>query len=200
MEEAMEPVREYKKPRKARSNSRSQDELQKASEKIEAFEAEMKETLSQRDFSKEPEHEPITKMSQREMQGAKDLYLKPSRSIYGRGERFNEKFREDYEFDKQYVKFVADHREIIGETIEIWTKKYPGTAAEFWEVPSGKPVWGPRYLAEQIKKCNYRRLKMNESTNIGSDHIGSYTGQLIVDQVVARLEATPVSSGRSVFV
>ena len=52
MEEAMEPVREYKKPRKARSNSRSQDELQKASEKIEAFEAEMKETLSQRDFSK----------------------------------------------------------------------------------------------------------------------------------------------------
>jgi len=64
-------------------------------------------------------------------------------------------------FQKEYVQFIAENKEIIGETIEIWTRPFGGMPAEFWKVPVNKPVWGPRYLAEQIKRCYYLVIKTN---------------------------------------
>ena len=101
---------------------------------------------------KEDKVEPQTKISQSDIAKSKDVYLKPAKTI-GSKERFNEKFREDYNFSKEYVQFIAENKECIGETTELWTKPYPGLPAEFWQVPSNKPVWGPRYLAERIKGC-----------------------------------------------
>ncbi len=144
------------------------------------------------------EVEPQTKLSQKDLARAKDIYLKPKRSMGG-GERFNENFREDYEFAKEYVNFIAEHKEIIGETIEMWTKPFAGIPAEEWAVPTNKPVWAPRYVAEQIKRRGYHRLKMNESTGTGSDHNAQYFGQPVIDTFVQRLDAIPVSSRRSVF-
>ena len=44
--------------------------------------------------------EPQTKMSQKDLAKAKDIYLKPERSI-GSREKFNENFRDDYNFAKE---------------------------------------------------------------------------------------------------
>jgi len=75
--------------------------------------------------------------------------------------------------------------------------------AEFWQVPTNKPIWGPRYLAERIRGCQYRVLKMDESpaeNNTSSrDSVAVYKGVIQVDKQVSRLTAEPVSNRRSVF-
>jgi len=144
------------------------------------------------------EVEQQTKLSSREMAASKDVYLKPVKTV-ARRDKFNENFREHYNFDKEYVCFTAENREIIGEKIEIWTGKYAGTPVEYWEVPVNKPVWGPRYLAEQIKKCSYHRFVMRESTIIESSGYGQMYGAMAVDTTVQRLDAVPASTRKSIF-
>jgi hypothetical protein len=190
---------------KASSNF-AQKELDRAEKQFEKFEENIKEmTLDRMNEAPKLEQEPQTKMSNREAQKADGVWLKPVRSIgpgvhpkTGEVERFNEKFRKDFEFASEYVKFIAEHKE-LGETIEIWTKAFPGTNMEYWEVPVNKPVWGPRYLAEQIKKASYHRLRMDEQKVIGYNQMGAMTGQLVVDNIVQRLDATPVSDRKSIF-
>lgn len=179
--------------------STSEKELDKIQEQAEAFEQNIKDlTLDRMNEASKEEVEPQIKLSQREIERSKDIYLKPKRSI-GSKEKFNEKFRDAYNFDKEYVNFIAENKEIIGEAIPLWTKPYAGVPAEEWDVPVNKPVWGPRYLAEQIRRCTYHRLMMNENAPIGSDHMGTYQGQMVVDKVIARLTAEPVVNTKSVF-
>lgn len=173
-----------------------------AQENFDEFDASVKELSKDiKAPAKRLEEEPQTKLSQRDIDRSKDIYLKPTRTVScPPNQKFNEKFREKYEFDKEYVQFIAEHKEIQGETIDIWTRPYGGMAAEYWQVPTNKPVWGPRYLAEQIKNCNYKRLTIQQSTVTGADNMGQYFGQLVVDSTVQRLDAIPVNSGRkSIF-
>lgn len=181
------------------SNSKSQKELDRADAEFKKFDAELKEmTLDSVNTAPKEDKEDQTKLSQKEIQKSKDIYLKPDRSIAS-VEKFNEKFRESYNFQKEYVNFVAENHEIIGETIEKWTKEFPGQPAEFWKIPTNKPVWGPRYLAESLKRCSYRIFSMDERQVVGADGMGSYTGKIIVDSVKQRLDAHPVSTRKSVF-
>lgn len=181
-------------------------ELDKAQQEFDNFKENIDQlTLDRMNAAPKEEVEPQTKISNREAQKTDGIYLKPIRSIMavnpktGEREKFNEKFRKDWEFDKEYVKFVAEHKEIIGETIEMWTHPYGGVPAEFWNIPVNKIVWGPRYLAEQIKKCTYHRLRTDDHKVTSSDGLGTYTGQIIVDQTISRLDAHPVSEKKSVF-
>lgn len=181
-------------------SSASQKELDKCEEQFNAFDEHVKSLthdrlneLAPREHDAEMQH----KMSQREMQRANAIVLKPSKSI-GSKEPFNEKFRDEYKFKSQYVKFVAEHREIIGEKIETWTKPFAGMPAEFWEVPVNKPVIAPRYVAERIKKCGYHRLKMDERTSDQGQGMTFY-GSIAVDNYVQRLEAHPVNEAKSIF-
>jgi hypothetical protein len=188
------------------SSGFAQKELDKAEKQFDQFEQEIKDcTLDRMNAAPKEESEQQTKMSNREAQKAEGIWLKPEKAIgpgvhpkTGEIEKFNEKFRSDYNFQKEYVKFIAEHKE-LGETIEIWTKAFQGVNLEFWKVPVNKPVWGPRYLAEQIKRCSYHRLRMDEQRIISSDGMGSYTGQLVVDNIVQRLDAVPVSEKKSIF-
>jgi len=141
---------------------------------------------------------PQVERSQAELAKTKDIYLKPHRSISVR-DKFNEDYRKAWEYDKEYVQFEAENIEIIGEDIDIWTKPYAGVSAEWWKVPVNKPVWGPRYLAEQIKRASYHRLKMEQSVITSSTSAGSFYGQMAVDTTVQRLNAKPVTQKRSVF-
>lgn len=141
--------------------------------------------------------EPQTKLSQKEIDKSKQHYLKPEKAINNQ-QKFNEKFREKYDFQRQYVQFIAENKEIIGDTIEIWTRPFGGMPAEFWKVPVNKPVWGPRYLAEQIKRKFYHRLVMTPSVS-SADGMGQYYGQLAADTTIQRLDANPVSTSRSFF-
>lgn len=139
------------------------------------------------------DYEPQTKMSNREQNKAEALYLKPERSIGCRA-KFNEDYRAAYEYDRQYVRFVAENNEIIGEAAELWTKKYAGQPAEFWKVPVNKVVVGPRYLAERIAECKYRRLVMKEDKIVSSDGTGTYFGALQYEEIRHRLDARPAGN------
>ena len=184
---------------KPNMNSESEKELAKVEKQFDNY----KENLDQMSFDRanlasKQDVEPQTKISQQDIAKSNDIYLKPNRTIAGR-DKFNEDFRSQYNFDKEYVQFISENREIIGEEIEMWTKPYAGVPAEFWKIPVNKPVWGPRYLAEQIKRCNYHRFTMQQNTMTSADGTGTYYGAITVDTTIQRLDALPVSSRKSIF-
>lgn len=180
-------------------NSLAEKELDKAEKQFEKFDDEIKSMTKDRmDLAPRPDLEPQTKIANADLDKMKDIYLKPIKTISCR-DKFNESYRKDYEFAKEYVNFIAENKEIVGESIEIWTRPFGGMPAEEWKVPVNKPVWGPRYLAEQIKRKFYHRLTMQQNTNTGSDHAGQYYGTMAIDTTVQRLDALPVTKKRSVF-
>lgn len=188
-------------------NSLAERELDKAQEQFDAFDKNVKEmTFDRMNASPKDDVEPQTKLSSSQIDKSKDIYLKPKRSFppgvdpkTGKREMFNEKFRDEYNFQKEYVQFVAENFEIIGESIDMWTKRFPGVNCEQWEVPVNIPVWGPRYLAEQLTKCTYHRLKMIDKST-ASDHQGNtFYGTMVADNTVQRLNARPVSTRKSIF-
>ena len=181
------------------SNSFTERELDKADAQFQAYDANIKNLTQDRmNMAPKEDVEPQTKIAQIDRDKMKELYLKPKKSI-GCRDKFNEDYRSQYEHDKQYVCFEAENKEIIGENIEIWTRPYAGMPAEEWSVPTNKPVWGPRYLAEQIKRKFYHRLVMQQNVSTGSDGMGQYYGTMAVDTTIARLDARPVSSNKSFF-
>lgn len=183
-----------------RKPNMSESALEQAKSQFDSFDNQIQTlTLDRMNETPKEEVEPQTKLSQHEISNSKDIYLKPKRSISSR-EKFNEEYREEYNFSKEYVHFIAENKELTGESIEIWTKPFPGMPAEEWCIPSNKPIWGPRYLAEQIKRKYYHRLRMDDKTVISQDGHGSYTGAMVVDTTIPRLDAYPVSSRRSVFI
>jgi hypothetical protein len=183
--------------KKAKTNL--ENELESAKQQIDAFEKNVNElTLDRMNAAPKEDIEPQTKLSSQDIKKSTEIYLKPTKSI-ARRDKFNEKLRKQYEFDKELVYFVAENREIIGEDIELWTGKYGGMPVEFWKVPTNKPVWGPRYLAEQIKSCSYHRLTMNQSVVTESGGYGQMYGALAVDTTVQRLDARPATKRTSVF-
>ena len=181
------------------TNSLAEKELDSAQKQLDAFEQNVKDlTLDRMNQAPKQEAEAQTKLSSEEISKSKDVYLKPHKVISCK-DKFNEDYRKQYEFDKEYVQFIAENKEIIGETIELWSKPYAGIPAEYWQVPSNKPVWGPRYLAEQIKRCTYHRLVMQQSVITATNHAGQMFGALAADTIVQRLDAHPVSSKKSIF-
>lgn len=190
--------------------------LQIAADNFDKFDDDIKTmTMDRMNETPKKETEPQTKLSQDEVAKSKDIYLKPIRIVgpgvnpkTGEREKFNEKFRDEYTFAKEYVHFIAENNEIIGESIDLWTKPFPGCNAEEWLVPTNKPVWGPRYLAEQIKRKSYHRLMMQESgvnapqTQSTSGYMpgSQFYGTMAVDTTIQRLDARPATSGRkSIF-
>lgn len=184
---------EISKPKKS-----AQSEIDKAAAQFDKFSESVAEmTMDRANLAPKAEAEPLHRMSAAEQQASRDVYLKPKRTI-GSREKFDEKFRKEYEVAKEFVHFIAENREIIGENIELWTKPFPGVSAEEWSIPPNKPVWGPRYLAEQIKRKYYHRLVMQEVTTETSG-MGKMYGQLAADTTVQRLDAHPVNQRKSVF-
>lgn len=173
-------------------------ELEKAEKQFEQFDQQIKDlTMDRMNEAPKQDIEQQTKIAGKDLDKMKDIYLKPKRTVSSK-EKFNEKYREKYEFAKQMVHFIAENKEIIGETIEMWTKPFAGMPAEFWEVPVNKPLWGPRYLAEQIKRKYYHRMRTEERQHSAEGGMSFY-GNVIVDTTVPRLDAHPVSSKRSIF-
>lgn len=172
-------------------------DLETAINNVDAFNASV-EALTMDECSKAPkqESEPQVLQSKREIAKEDGLYLKPDRSINSK-EGFNEKFRSDYNYKTEYVPFIAENKEIIGETIELWTKPFPGVSAEFWKVPTNKKVWGPRHLAEQISSKSYSRIVMEDKAT-GTDGGHTFYGQLAVSNRIQRLDARPARGTRQI--
>lgn len=186
---------ENKRPR---VNGESQRELDKIDDQFKDVQDQNKAiNLDKLNAAPKQESEPQKKLSQHEIQNSKDIYLKPNRSLRST-DKFNESYRDDYNFAMEYVYFQAENKELIGEDITMWTKPFAGMPAEEWIVPVNKPVWGPRHLAEQIKKSNYRRLIMKD---IPTNQVGGmqFYGAIGIDTTIQRLDAHPISQKKSVF-
>lgn len=179
-------------------NSAMARELDKMEQTMDAF-AKQANVLdvSQVHAAPKQEREMQVPMSDRQIAKTSDVYLKPTKSVPSK-EKFNERFRDEYNFQKEYVQFIAENSEIKGDVSELWTKPFPGMPAEFWLVPPNKPVWAPRYVAEQIKRCSYRRLKMDQRP-ISADGMGTYFGEMVQDTIIQRLDARPITNRKSVF-
>jgi hypothetical protein len=188
-----------------RVNAEAQKDLDRAAEQIAQLPEQIREhtddvPLRKVDFSK-PMTNPnlLRPLSQAQINGFEDYYIKPS-AIVGDKNKFNERFRREWEFDKQKVAFIAENHE-TKDIIEMWTKPYSGVPAEFWEVPVGVPIWGPRYLAEQIKRKNYTVLKMDENKQTAQTGMGTFTGSMISEGKKQRLDAHPVNKNKtSIFI
>lgn len=181
------------------SSSLAQKEIDKAEKQFQAYDQNIKDmTFDRMSTAPKLEQESKIKLSQEEIEKSKDIYLKPFRSIASR-EKFNEDYREAWRFATEYVRFIPENKEIIGETIELWTKPFAGMPCEFWKVPTGKPVWGPRHLAERLANCKYHRFVMQQHTTTGQDGMGQYYGAMAVDTTVQRMDALPVSTSKSIF-
>lgn len=170
-------------------------ELERADEQFKAFDDQVK-SLTVDEVAKATLHEtePQTKLSDREANKMDAPVIKPSRTMSCKN-KFNERFRAEYEEDRQLVKCIAENNEVKGETIELWTKFYPGVPAEFWQVPVGKPVYLPKYVAKRLSECEYHRFVMEDSINTGTDGMGTYHGALAVKETRRRLDCRPVGFG-----
>lgn len=180
------------------TTSLAEKELDSAERQFEKFDKEIKDlTLDRMNMAPKEEVETQTKIANSDIDKMKEIYLKPIKTIACR-DKFNENYRKQYEFEKEYVHFYAENKEIIGETIDLWTRPYAGMPAEEWKVPCNTPLWAPRYVAEQIKRKFYHVLVMEQKIT-GSDREGQYYGSMVVDKTKQRLDAIPVSKNRSVF-
>ncbi len=176
----------------------AEKELEKVEKQFDAFDNSIKEATMDRIESMAPKAESKELgMSQKEVSASKEIYLKPKRGLSSK-EKFNEKYRDDYNYSKEYVNVVCVNNEVVGETLELWTKPFPGVACEEWAIPCNKPVWIPRYLAEQIKRKYYHRLTMDNKP-INTDANGVYYGAIAVDSTIQRLDCHPVNQRKSLF-
>lgn len=176
------------------SSPEAQKELDRVEQQFEKQEQDLKNVMSERPTASS-ENYPEHRISQKEIEKSSDVYLKPKRSIPSR-EKFNERFRESYNRDKEYVHYTVQHEEIKGETVELWTKPYPGLPAEEWAIPSGKPVWIPRYVAKKLEEgCVYHRLR-TEDRPTKSEGGMTYYGSMVVDDLIYRISARPVPTHR----
>lgn len=181
-------------------NSESQKELDKAIAQVDMFNEQV-ENLTLDSMNKAPklEHEPQVPKSQSELAKFNDIYLKPHRTI-GCQDRFNENYRKEWESAKEYVRFEAQNHEIIGETIDMWTKPFAGIPAEWWKIPTNKPLYAPRYVAEQLSRCNYHILTMGKAKSSGMDEMGNeFVDTIAVQSTKQRLDAIPVRDTKSIF-
>lgn len=181
------------------TNSLAEKELDKAQKQFDEFDANVRSlTLDRMNAAPKTEQGMQTQMSQNQLARSMDVYLKPHTSI-GSREKFNEDYRKEYEYASEYVNFIAENKMIIGEIIEMWTKPFPGMPAQFWKIPVNKPIWAPRYVAEQIKRAKYHILSMRDTITTGADQMGQYYGTMAVDSTVQRLDAHPVGNTKSIF-
>jgi hypothetical protein len=186
-------------PVKPKVNSEGQKVLDQAAEKLDAFQEQAREFNPFSGLKNvQVETEPQTKMSNREAKAADAIWIEPIRSVKrpqgGKDNakvHWDEKWRPQWEEDWKRVKCIVENNELIGEAVEVWTAKWGCDPAHFWKIPVNKPVLIPRLLAEQLSKCQYHRLKMEDS----AEKMNYVNSRLVADHVIRRIDARPVGFG-----
>lgn len=191
---------ESKRPR---LNNEGHKELDKVENQVKQFSETLHSVNMDRNSLPTREIESQTRMSQDEMNKSSVTYLKPKRTFPSR-EKFNEKFRDEFNKLSEYVDFIAENHEVKGETIDFCIKKFPGIPVEEWVVPVNKPVSAPRYVKERIEECGYTVFTTIDR-QIGSDAGVLYYGQMVAEERKSRLSAREfikkprIFMGNSVF-
>lgn len=180
-------------------SSQSEKELDKAQAQFDKYEENISSlTLDKMNEAPMKESEPQHKLTQNQIADSNDIYIKPFKTI-GCADKFNEDYRKDWEYAKEYVYITAQNNMVLKEFLQFWTKPFAGIPYEEWKVPVGKPIWVRRHVAEQIKNCVHHELHMDESKKVDANEFGDYCGQMVAKQKVQRFDAFPATKQRSIF-
>lgn len=174
--------------KRPRVNSEGQKELDRVEDQFKNFNESVHEAKEESRKLVAKETEPHVKMSQEEMNRSDVIYLKPKRTFPSR-EKFNEKFRDEFNRQSEYVEFIAENREVKGESIDFCIKKFPGQSVEEWVVPVDKPVAAPRYVKERIQDCGYTVFTTANRDVTGREGGIEYYGQMVAEERRERLAA-----------
>lgn len=186
---------EVKRPR---VNAEGQKELDKAEGQVKNFTESLVTARQEAPMAPTREMEPQTKMSQQEMNNSSVMYLKPKRSFPSK-EKFNEKYRDDYNRQREYVEFIVENNEVKGESIDFCIKKFPGMPVEEWVLPVNKPISAPRYVKERIEECGYTIFTTTDQ-RVGSEGGVVYYGQMVAEERKQRLTARDFTKKPRIFI
>ena len=180
--------------RKPKVTSKGEQELKKAEAQLEKFQDQVK-SLSVDTVSKAPaqETEPQTKLSKKEIDKLDAPYIKPTRAIFST-EKFNEAYRKERDEGWKYVKCIVENNEIHGEKVEKWTKRWPGEPAHFWQIPVNKPIYLPKFVAEELQGCSYHRFVM-QSRNPDQVREGEPMEDMVAKETRHRIDCRSVGFG-----
>jgi len=142
------------------------------------------------------ETEPQTKIAQVDLEKSSIRYLKPKRTFPSK-EKFNEKFRDEYNQKKEYVEFIAENNEVKGETIDLCLKLFPGMSVEEWVIPVNIPVSAPKYVRDRLDECGYTVFVTND-TRTGKEEGVTYYGQLVAEERRQRLCTRDISRSKRI--
>jgi hypothetical protein len=173
------------------SSGFAEQELDRAEAQFKAFDENVK-SLTQDALNSAPltETEEQTKLSKRELKNTGAKYIKPSRSINTKEQAkpLDEKQKQAHARAWERIECIVENKEVIGETVEFWTREFPCDPADFWQVPTNVLVNIPRLVAKNLSRCKYHRLRMEENRGTGTDGMGQYYGALVADSTIARIE------------
>lgn len=166
--------------------------MEKEEEQFNEFHQTIKEFDPLNMQAPQEEVEQQTKLSKRETKRSDAPTLSPIRTIARRNDDkaktyWDEKHAKAREFDRQYVKIIAENREIVNEMIELWTGKYGCDPLEFWNIPVNKPVYVPRYVADNINKAKYHVMVMEDKYTGGSKDTVQFVGAMVASKTRNRL-------------
>lgn len=170
------------------------ESIENASNTIDAMSEQMK-SLNVDDIQTAPikEEDPQTKISKKAIDDLDAPKIRPSKTFAP-----IDKPRPEHDSLRkrawEYVKVIAENKEVIGETIQSWYKPpISGEACHFWEVPVNTPVYIPRMLAEHLATRIYPRHKMVDRATRGLGH-GEIMQVMVVEETLRRLDCRPVHS------
>ena len=109
----------------------------------------------------EPSNDRIWDLSYREFKAADAPKITYTR-MFAPASKPNPRCEAERKRGWEYVKCQCENFEIIGEKIEMWLCKWPGDPYTYWEIPVGKPIYLPRWVAEHLSTREYRRLVMSD--------------------------------------
>lgn len=180
-----------------RVNSEGQRELDKVEDQIGALQQEIQSFNPLDELAPLPEEtEPQVPMSKKEMKKDDAPYIRPKKTLAATNTPksptvWNKRWQKMHDRDWEYVKITAENHELIGGSIEMWTREYGCDPAHFWDIPVNRPIWVPRLVARKIARCTYHRLTMDNSIVTHGDQVGQVVGGLVVDHTKHRLNAIP---------
>jgi len=196
---------EDKKPIKRRKRrprfleSEKNKEIEKVDLQIDALTQQMS-ALDQDTINKAPirETEPQTLMTKAQEKYTDAPVIKPTKSMSAVGKPIPKQAKARKE-GWEYVKVIAEHNELIGENIELWINPFAGDPCSYWEIPTNKPIYIPRFLAEHLATRNYHRLKMQDrpatqlTAEMHSDGMASQpSGQFVAKETIRRIDCRRV--------
>jgi hypothetical protein len=176
-------------------NSLGEAQLQKAEQQLDKFTEEVKQLANSDSSPAIKETEPQTKLSSKEVAKTDAPYIKPSRAIFSK-EKFDEHYRTEYEEGKKYVKCIVENNEIRGDLVEAWVKKFPGTPAEFYQVPVNRPIYLPKMVADHLASRFYTRFMMADKSP-NEIREGEPMQSMVAKEQIRRIDCRPVGFGFS---